>query len=300
MSKLGSIIEQYQVNRQSFADDSQLYKHFAPDPSAAQAAIAKLEDCCSAVKSWMTKNMLKLNDDKTEIILLGPEARRNKVNIKEIRVCDSLIPLSESVRDLGLVLDSDLSMIAHINLLVKNCNYFLRLLGKLRPFLTDSAARSCALALIMSRLDYCNSTLWGLPAIQLNRLQKLQNSAARIVSKTKMSEHISPVLRDLHWLPVVKRIDHKVLSLTFASLNESATAYLQELAPSYTPPRSLRSASQSRLRLPSTEGTSRKKYGARSFSNAAPVLWNALPQKLRHAPSISSFRKQLKTHLFQL
>ena len=168
-------------------------------------------------------------------------------------------------------------MTVHINQVVKNCNYYIRLLGKLRPLLTESAARSCALAFIMSRLDYCNSTLWGLPASQLNRLQKLQNSAARVVSRVKKSDHITPVLRDLHWLPVAQRIDHKVLSLTYASLHKIAPAYLQELAPSYTPSRSLRSASQARLRLPSTEGTMKKRYGARSFTNAAPVLWNALP-----------------------
>ena len=206
--------------------------------------------------------------------------------------------IAETVRDLGLVLDADLSMVPHVNHLVKNCNYYLRLLGKLRPLLNTSAAKTCALALIMSRLDYCNSALWGIPAVQLSRLQRIQNSAARIVTGTRKAEHITPVLRDLHWLPIQQRIDHKILSLTYASLHGLAPEYLQELAPSYVPTRSLRSASQCRLRLPSTEGTSKKKYGTRSFTNAAPVLWNALPLHLKEAPSISSFRKQMKTHLF--
>ena len=152
--------------------------------------------------------------------------------------------------------------------------------------------------LIYKYIQNCNSALWGIPAVQLNRLQKLQNSAARIVTGTRKSEHITPVLRDLHWLPMKQRLDHKVLSLTYASLQGLASEYLQELAPSYVPTRSLRSASQCRLRLPSTEGTTKKKYGARSFSNAAPVLWNGLPRDLKEAPSISSFRRQLKTHLF--
>ena len=93
-------------------------------------------------------------------------------------------------------------------------------------------------------------------------------------------------------------MDYKILSLTYACLHNSAPAYLQELTPSYVPSRSLRSASQARLRLPSTEGTSKKKYGARSFANAAPSMWNALPLHLKEAPTISSFRQQLKTHLF--
>ena len=150
----------------------------------------------------------------------------------------------------------------------------------------------------MSRVDYCNSTLWGLPAVHLNRLQKIQNSAARIVARTKKSDHITPTLRELHWLPVNERIDHKILTLAFSTFHKLAPEYLQELVPSYDPPRSLRSASQSRLRLPSTEGTSKKRYGGRSFTNAAPVLWNGLPQELRNATTITSFRRQLKTHFF--
>ena len=179
MSQLGRVIQHFCVDRQSFADDSQLYAHFRPDPASARTAIANLEVCCSAVKAWMTSNMLKLNDDKTEIILLGPDTRRKKLGISEMRVCDSQIVFADTVRDLGLTLDADLSMTSHINQVVKTCRYFLCLLGKLRPFLTDSAAKTVALGLIMSRLDYCNSTLWGLPSVQISRLQKLQNTAVR-------------------------------------------------------------------------------------------------------------------------
>ena len=189
-------------------------------------------------------------------------------------------------------------MVPHINKVVKNCFYFLRLLRKLRPFLTLSAANSIALALVMSRVDYCNSALWGLPAAQISRLQQIQNMAARIVTRKKISDHITPILKALHWLPVRQRIDHKVLSLTYSCIHGTAPTYLQELIPVYRPARNLRSASSLRLRLPSTDDTRKKRFGGRSFKNAAPKLWNSLPESVKEAVSTSSFQKRLKTHLF--
>nr|KAG5696973.1 hypothetical protein BaRGS_008435 [Batillaria attramentaria] len=297
-SQPGRIIEKFSVQRQFFADDSQLQSHFLPDPATAAAAVANLESCCTAVKCWMSQNMLKLNDDKTEAILLGPRSRREKANIKEILIGDAKIPFAESVRDLGLIVDAELTMVPHINKVTKNCFYSLRILGKLRPFLSLPAANSIALALVMSRVDYCNSALWGLPVSQISRLQRIQNTAARIVSRTKATDHITPVLKALHWLPVQQRIDHKVLSLAYCCIHNTAPTYLKELIPVYQPARNLRSASSLRLRLPSTDDTSKKRHGARSFKNAAPKLWNSLPETVKEAVSITAFRKRLKTYLF--
>nr|KAG5692731.1 hypothetical protein BaRGS_033842 [Batillaria attramentaria] len=165
-----------------------------------------------------------------------------KANIKEILVGDAKIPCAESVRDLGLTVDSELTMVPHINKVTKNCFYFLRILGKLRPFLSLPAANSIALALVMSRVDYCNSALWGLPVAQISRLQRIQNTAARIVSRTKVTDHITPVLKALHWLPVQQRIDHKVLSLTYCCIHNTAPTYLKELIPVYQPARNSPSA----------------------------------------------------------
>ena len=187
-SQLGRIIENKGLSRKLYADDTQLYRSFHPDPSACAAAV-------NAVKAWMTANKLKLNDDKTEAILCGSDSNLRKVDISSIRVGTSVIKLSNTVRDLGFIIDSKLTMGSHISTVVKACSCHLRALGQLRPLINRETANAIAVAMILSRLDYCNSCLWGLPQNQLHRLQKVRNNAARIVSNVRKHDHITPVLR---------------------------------------------------------------------------------------------------------
>ena len=228
----------------------------------------------------MTSNRLKLNDDKTEAIICGSDVSLRKVSITSIEIGASDITLSNTVRDLGLFIDSRLTMVPHINAVVKACSYHLRALGQLRPQLNKRTANIVAVSLIQTRLDYCNSCLWGLPQNQLQRLQRVQNAAARVVSRVKREDHISPALKDLHWLPVIRRMDHKKMSITFGCMNGTAPSYLRELISKHEPIRELRSSSQALLKIPSVHGNRRKYLGARSFESVAPVLWNTLPPKL--------------------
>ena len=298
-SSLGRVIEGFGIGRQFFADDTQLIKSFKPDPDIVLQVVQNLEACCSEIKQWMLRNRLKLNDEKTEVILFGPQERRNSIELKSIKVGESDIEIVDSVRNLGLFLDAELSMSVHVNKIVKNCYFHLRRLGQIRHLLTREAANALAVATITSRHDYCNSTLWGINSYQLDRLQKLQNTAARIVCRTKTRDHITPLLNDLHWLPVKRRIDHKILSLTYACLHGLAPDYLIETIPQERPTRSLRSASHLRVCLPSVDSTNKVKFGGRSFCNAAPKLWNNLPVNLKKAKNIQCFRKGLKSYLFQ-
>ena len=297
-SELGKLIEKHEIGRQFFADDTQLINSFSPDPETVSRVIKNLELCCVNIKKWMTINRLKLNDDKTEVILLGTKDKRELVNLDSVKICESDIKIVDKVRNLGLIFDSGLSMVDHINFIVKSCYYHLRRLGRIRQCLTREAAATIALATIISRLDYCNCTLWGLPACQIERLQKIQNYAARIVTKSKPFDHITPVLRDLHWLPVKRRIDYKVLCIIYSCVNNCAPEYLRDSIPVYNPPRNLRSSSKLQLTLPSVDDTNKSKFGGRAFQNCAPLLWNNLPEHLKRAKNIPSFRKLLKTHLF--
>ena len=297
-SDLGKLIESFSIGRQFFADDSQLINSFSPNPDVIKSVIRNLEACCQQIKLWMLRNRLKLNEDKTEAIVFGPKEKIKSIGLDSIQVGEATIELSGKVRNLGLILDNELSMTEHITHVVKSCYFHLRRLGKIRKFLTKEAANAIAIALVSSRLDYCNSTLWGIPSCDIARLQKIQNAAARIVTCTRKRDHITPILKELHWLPVEQRITYKVLCLTYLCMHGEGPDYLIETIPKYVPSRNLRSGNQQRLRLPSVDNTNKSKYGGRSFENAAPKLWNSLPDKLKQAESIQSFRKKLKTYLF--
>ena len=123
----------------------------------------------------------------------------------------------------------------------------------------------------------------------------MQNFAARVVTQTGRREHITPVLYELHWLPVRSRITYKVLLLTYKALHGLAPAYIGEMVTPYQPARPLRSANKALLADPNTK---LKTWGDRTFQHAAAVEWKALPETLRKAPSLTVFKKNLKTHLF--
>ena len=149
----------------------------------------------------------------------------------------------------------------------------------------------------MSRLDYCNAVLYGLPDAQLQKLQLVQNAAARLVSGTHRREHITPVLFALHWLPISKRIQFKLLLLVYRCTHQHAPAYLTDLVVPYVPARSLRSAEQNLL--VTVKRYNLERYGRRSFSVAGPSLWNVLPSAIRNSMSLPAFRSSLKTPLFR-
>ena len=138
-----------------------------------------------------------------------------------------------------------------------------------------------------------NSLLFGLPDKQLSRLQRIQNTAARVVTLTKKHSHITPVLLDLHWLPISSRIIFKLMLMVFNALNGKAPAYILDMLNIYKPSRNLRSGSTYLLQEPKCHRT----WGDRSFSVAAPRLWNKLPIYIRTSKTILSFKKSLKTHL---
>ena len=141
-----------------------------------------------------------------------------------------------------------------------------------------------------------HAELYGIPEELIRKLQRVQNNAARVITLTKKYDHITPVLKELHWLPVRKRIEFKILLLAYKCLHGTAPSYLRELLKEYVPPRTLRSTSKNLL---CETRNNMKTYGDRSFSACAPKLWNQLPDNIRAAGSVAIFKRQLKTHLFK-
>ncbi|XP_058889553.1 cytochrome P450 20A1-like isoform X2 [Acipenser ruthenus] len=194
------------------------------------------------------------------------------------------------------LLQGNLSEKQHISTLARTCRFFLSNIRRIRPFLTNYATQLLVQALVLSRLDYCNSLLAGLPASATRPLQLIQNSAARLVFSLPRFAHATPLLRSLHWLPITARIQFKTLVLAYRCLDQTAPSYLQTLISPYTPTRPLRSACTRRLALPPLRSPASR---ARSFSTLAPQWWNDLPTDVRTAQSLTTFRRLLKTHLFK-
>lgn len=188
-------------------------------------------------------------------------------------------------------------MTAHVNKVCQSASYALRAIGQVRKYLDRVSAEKLVHAFVTSRLDYCNSLLYGLPDKLINKMQRVQNSAARLITCAKKCHHISKVIEKLHWLPIKKRIIFKILLIVYKSLNSAAPSYLSELLKSYQPTANLRSSSRDLLIVPKSK---LKSFGDRSFSCAGPKLWNALPLHIRKAGSVQAFKTGLKTHLFNL
>ena len=174
-----------------------------------------------------------------------------------------------SFRNLGVNFDQAMQLDTHIKSVTRTCFFHLRNIAKLRSVVSHSDLEMIIHAFVSSRLDYCNSVLTCLNKTPLDRLQFIQNTAARLLTRSSRRCHITPVLASLHWLPVVFRVQFKVLVLTFRALHGQAPAYLTDLLKPYTPSRNLRSADKGLLIIPRTNLVTK---GDRAFQAIAPRL----------------------------
>ncbi len=291
MLPLGDIFRKHNISFHFYADDVQIY---LPVKTSDKASFMSLLNCLRDFKTWLDQNFLCLNENKTEIVVFGHPGN--------LSACvDALGHLGLYVRpftrNLGVIFDSTFKFEKQISSVVKASFFELRLLAKVKPYLPRKEFESVIHAFITSRLDYCNSLYVGLDQSSLQRLQLVQNAAARLLTGTKKYEHITPVLASLHWLPVRFRIEFKILLIVFKILHGLAPAYLSELLHVHTPVRALRSSNQVLLDVPRAR---LKNKGDRAFSVVAPKLWNSLPVHIRTAQSVGIFKSFLKTYLFSL
>ena len=251
------------MNYHLYADDNQIYK-FAQADNITEV-ITSTEVCVREVKEWMTINKLKLNDDKTETMLIRNPRGNPDIGDTCIQLDingHKIIP-STKVKNLGVMLDNDMSMSSYVSALCKGVYFKLRQIGSVRQCLTSDVAKTLVSSMIMSKIDYCNSLLAGVSVDKIKKLQIAQNNAARLVLKKKKFDHATPMLMELHWLPVQQRIEYKTAVMCHKCIYGAAPTYLTELLEVYSPNRSLRSSNDKTvLKTPSKHY---KSYGERSF-----------------------------------
>ena len=223
----------------------------------------------------MIRDRLMINDDKTELILIGARQQLGKINdVCNISVGEYDIYPSSCVRNLGAWFDNKLSMSTHVTKICNAAFYHLHNIRRIRKYFSRDSL-TLIHAFITSRLDYCNGLLNGLPKSQLVKLQRVQNAAARLVLNLRKYSHISPALYELHWLPVQHRVHFKILILTFKAIHGLAPKYIIALI--NIKPRSIYNLrSNQSLLLDPPNGEMLVTLGDRSFSAAAPYLWDSL------------------------
>ena len=208
-----------------------------------------IEQCVRDIDNWMVINKLKLNQDKTEVVLISSRYRL-KPPLDSLQIGNVTVVPSSSARNLGVIFDKCFNFEEHIKSICKSSHYHIRNIAKIRKYIDEESAKIVVHAFVTAKLDSCNSLLYGLPQHLISRLQSIQNTAARVVTRTRKFDHITPVLKQLHWLPVRYRIVFKILLLVYKALNGTAPSYISELLKYHTSERKLRSSSQHLLAIP--------------------------------------------------
>ena len=279
-------LESFGFTVHGYADDHQVLKSFRIEFQFATIRDS-LPKCLELISLWMKKFFLKLNAGKSQVIVFTPDSQHSQLLVKRVFLEDgSVLPITSEATNLGMLMDCKLSFGPQIDRVISSCYGLLRNISSIRRYLSKDDIKSLVNSVVVSRIDNCNALYAGLSAYHISRLQRLQNSCARVIYGARRRDHVSPLLRQLHWLPIRQRIIFKVLTLVFKCLRNTAPSYLSDILPETVENRF--------VRIPRTKTS----HGDHAFCRFGPIYWNALPPTLRNIQSISSFKPKLKHYLF--
>jgi len=290
------LIQTHGLHPHLYADDTQISGSCRPDSTAQLQT--RVSSCVEDVAAWMRSNRLQLNTAKTEALWCASARRQHQIPTTALAVSSDMVMPVRSVRDLGIYIDSDLSMRSHVLRTSAGCFAVLRQLYSIRRYVTRQVLQSLVVSLVLTRLDYGCATLAGCTASLLSKLQSVMNAAARLVYSARKYDHVTPLLRELHWLRMPERITYRLAVYAYRCQHGLAPPYLVtdiHRVADVDSRRRLRSASSAQLFVPSTEHAT---IGDRAFPVAAARAWNSLPPHVTSSPSLPVFKSRLKTELF--
>jgi len=211
------LVKRHQLLPHAYADDTQIYGFFIT--SETKPLLERISTCFDSVSEWMMANRLQLNPLKTEVMWCSSARRQHQVPLKPVLIGNLPVPTVSSVRDLGVHINSHVTSSTHVTAIVRTCFAVLRQIRSVRRSLTRDALITLIRALVISKVDYCNSVLAGVSGILISRLQSVLNAAACLIFAVRKSDRITPLLRDLHWLRVPERIKFRLCVLAYHSLS---------------------------------------------------------------------------------
>ena len=260
-------MERTKYSIEGFADDHQLIRQFMI--CLQQRALGEdIQELLSDIAIWMNEYFLRLNQDKTKILVIAPPSIQREIVIRGVFLENVCIRFVRYARNLGVILDNELSFECQINQVVKGC-YAIMKNSQIKGSLNEQELKQLVSSDIFSQLDYCNALYYGINANLIQKLQRVQNCAARLVSKSLIPPgHMDNVLMDLHWLKVKFRNIYKILLTTHNCLNQNSPKEIMSML-QYDD-------SERTMKLQETKYSNR--YGSRAFSHVAPKLWNLLPK----------------------
>ena len=270
-----------------YADDHQFLFTFQID-FQANAIRGKIPTSLDLISNWMSKYFLKLNASKTQVIVFHPDSRSSEIAFSQLILSDgSHIQLSNQVYNLGVILDSNMSFSPHISSSISQGYNLIRNISGIRKYISREHMKTLVNAIIIAKFDNCNSMYMGISSFDCGRLRKFQNSCARLIYGKRKRDHVSGILKELHWLPCEARTYFKILCYVFKCIHGLAPLYLSELL-------IIKQHQDLTLQIPRTFST----YGDRAFYSAGPKLWNSLPQEIRFVKSLDGFKSKLKHYFF--
>lgn len=273
-----------------FADDHQLIKSFLPI-FQVHALGEDIQNCFDKITEFMNEFFLKLNSSKTKMLIVMPPSLAREIRIRGTFVDGNCIRFVSSAKNLGFILDQELSFSQQVVKIVKAGYFIIHQLSRIKEFLTLQQLKTIICTNVLSILDYCNALYFGINGDLMNKLQSVQNSAAKLL-RSKSGDHgISTRIytRKCHWLRVRERIVYKMCLQMYKGINQKTSPnWLQNLAVYNTSERT-----RKLVQLPF-----KSNYGRRTFSRTGPRMWNLLPAEVKYQNSIEKFKKALKTFLF--